>query len=52
MEFHRTSRIAWVDIAKGICIILMVLGHVGVPFVKYIYLFHMMRLLILVRFYG
>lgn len=52
MEFHRTSRIAWVDIAKGICIILMVLGHVGVPFVKYIYLFHMSAFLILSGFTG
>ena len=31
------QRELWVDIAKAICIILMVIGHIGVPFVQYIY---------------
>ncbi len=31
----------WVDIFKGICILLMVMGHAGSPFTTYIYLFHM-----------
>lgn len=41
------SRILWVDTMKGICIILMVLGHTGAPFSKYIYLFHMAAFIIL-----
>ncbi len=32
------QRELWVDIAKAICIILMVIGHIGVPFVQYIYI--------------
>ena len=35
------KRIEWVDIFKGICIILMILGHAWAPFITYIYLFHM-----------
>lgn len=36
-----TQRNVKIDIFKGMCIIFMVLGHSGTPFVKYIYLFHM-----------
>ena len=36
-----SNRIEWVDIFKGLAIILMVLGHSGSPITIYIYLFHM-----------
>ena len=35
------NRIDWLDIAKRLGIILMVIGHSGGPFTKFIYLFHM-----------
>lgn len=35
------QRILWIDIMRGILIILMVLGHCGAPFTKAIYMFHM-----------
>ncbi len=37
----RNRRIEEIDIIKGIAIILMVAGHAGAPFTKFIYLFHM-----------
>ncbi len=37
----KTKRIKWIDIYKGIAIILMVIGHTYSPWVPYIYLFHM-----------
>lgn len=40
-EYLQGHKIAWIDIFKGICIILMVMGHAGAPFITYIYLFHM-----------
>jgi fucose 4-O-acetylase-like acetyltransferase len=43
MEKTITNRINWIDIAKGIGIFLVVLGHTGIP-VKlsyWIYSFHM-----------
>ena len=30
-----------IDLVKGVCIILMVMGHAGAPFRDFIYLFHM-----------
>lgn len=33
-------RMRYIDIAKGILIILIVLGHSGFPFTEYLYLFH------------
>lgn len=38
---YRLKRIAWVDIFKGICITLMVMGHSGSPYNTLIYMFHM-----------
>ena len=38
------ERIAWIDFAKGLVIILMVLGHVvnlGTALLKFIFVFHM-----------
>ena len=35
------KRVDWVDIFKGIVIILMVIGHSTSPWVGWIYLFHM-----------
>lgn len=37
------NRVAWLDIAKGMAIILMVLGHTSIPAVasNFIYAFHM-----------
>ena len=35
------NRIHWVDIYKGLAIILMILGHTSSPINNYIYLFHM-----------
>ena len=35
------TRIEWVDVCKGVLIVLMVCGHTTSPFGKYIYLFHM-----------
>ena len=37
----KTDRILWVDIFKGILIVLMVLGHSKSPILNYIYAFHM-----------
>lgn len=41
------SREVWVDIAKSICIIAMVMGHCGSPATIYIYMFHMPAFLFL-----
>lgn len=41
------ERIGWVDIYKGICIMLMVSGHAGSPLNTYIYLFHMPAFMLL-----
>ena len=38
---EKSSRIKWIDIYKGILIILMVLAHTPGFYVKYIYAFHM-----------
>lgn len=35
------GRIEWIDVCKGIGIILVVVGHSNPPFMKYIYSFHM-----------
>lgn len=35
------KRVQWIDIFKGIAILLMVIGHAASPFNGYIYLFHM-----------
>ena len=35
------KRIEWVDVFKGIAILLVVMGHTNSPFNGYIYLFHM-----------
>ena len=37
----KTDRILWVDIFKGILIVLMVLAHTKNPMTHYIYAFHM-----------
>ena len=41
MEGKSTNRIAWIDIFKAICIILVVVGHSTGKFNHYIYQFHM-----------
>ena len=41
MDGKSTSRIAWIDIFKAICIILVVIGHSTGKFNHYIYQFHM-----------
>jgi len=38
---ENNSRNVEIDILKGIGILLMVAGHSGVPFTRFIYLFHM-----------
>lgn len=38
---QQKNRLLWVDIYKGILIVLMVLGHTKSPLLKYIYAFHM-----------
>lgn len=43
-------RIVWVDVCKGIGIILVVLGHTGSPFVRLIYSFHMLLFFIISGF--
>ena len=42
-EFFYFKRNQWVDVAKGIAIILMILGHAAIPnsFSRFIYSFHM-----------
>lgn len=40
-DIRNKSQIDWVDIFKGIAIVLMVAGHAGSPINTYIYLFHM-----------
>ncbi len=44
------ERIIWVDIARGICILLMVAGHTLSPFGTLIYLFHIPAFFILSGF--
>ena len=36
-----SKRIKFLDVSKGLLIILMVIGHSGSPVTSYIYLFHM-----------
>lgn len=36
-----TSRLSYIDIIKGLAIILMVMGHAGFPYTHFLYLFHM-----------
>lgn len=52
MTKRKDDRIAWVDIFKGLCIVLMVMGHSDVPgiLVTHIYLFHMASFLIAAGF--
>lgn len=38
---HNKNRVEWIDVFKGVLIILMIIGHSTSPFVKWIYLFHM-----------
>lgn len=47
LDTKMQQRELWVDIAKAVCIILMVIGHIGVSFVQYIYVFHMAAFFIL-----
>ena len=35
------SREAWIDVLKGIGILIVILGHTNPPIYKYIYAFHM-----------
>lgn len=37
---EQNTRIDWIDIAKGVLIILIVIGHLTSPFGSYIYVFH------------
>lgn len=37
----KTQREDWIDIAKALGILLVYLGHAGIPGTKYIYMFHM-----------
>ena len=37
----QNNRLKWVDVFKGILIVLMVVGHTANPIIKYIYAFHM-----------
>lgn len=41
MQKEYTDRIEWIDIFKGLVIILMVIGHSTTPWAGWIYLFHM-----------
>ena len=41
MHDTKTARIEWIDFLRGIAILIVVLGHTNVPFMKYIYGFHM-----------
>ena len=43
MQTEKTSRILWIDVAKGITIILVVLGHSSLPSTisRFIWAFHM-----------
>lgn len=43
MTISKSNRLEWVDIAKGITILLMVIGHTSIPepISKYIWSFHM-----------
>ena len=40
-KYSRRGRVDWVDIAKGIGILLVVYGHAMGPGMKYVYLFHL-----------
>lgn len=44
---NKDQHIEWVDAFKGILIVLMVIGHSNVPFVTFIYLFHMASFMII-----
>lgn len=41
MATNKGNRVVWIDIMKGILILLMVLGHTYVIYTEFIYLFHM-----------
>lgn len=43
IEEHILSRIEWIDIAKALGVVFVVLGHTGLPevFRRWIYIFHM-----------
>ena len=43
MDEHILSRIEWIDIAKALGVVLVVLGHTGLPevFRRWVYIFHM-----------
>lgn len=49
---NKQARIIWIDVIKGIGILLVVLGHTNPPFMKIIYGFHMPLFLLFLDFYG
>ncbi len=49
---NQASHIEWVDIYKGIAIIMMVIGHSNSPITLYIYLFHMSAFIFISGFTG
>ena len=39
---HKSNRILWIDAAKGIGLLCVILGHLGVPYLStLVYTFHM-----------
>ena len=44
------KRLNWIDIAKGICMIAVVLGHLGVEKLGFVYSFHLTGFFILSGF--
>jgi len=50
---HRGGdRIGWIDFLRGICLIAIVVGHMGVPELKrYVYVFHLPVFFILAGFF-
>lgn len=41
MSDTENARIEWIDFLRGVAILFVLLGHTDVPFMKYIYGFHM-----------
>ena len=41
------QRLGWIDIAKGICLIAVVLGHMGIEAFGFVYSFHLTTFFIL-----
>ncbi|BCN32215.1 acyltransferase family protein [Anaeromicropila herbilytica] len=50
LTYKKLNHIPWVDVYKGICIIMVVMGHAGAPFTTYIYLFHMSAFILISGF--